>query len=268
MNELTASNEKRVIANELIPVYETETGDRNVDARELHQFLKVGRDFTHWIKDRIEKFGFVENEDFKLTLVKIGERQNVTRHDYSLTIDTAKELCMVENNEQGSRARKYFIEVEKRFKNQQLDLARLSPELQMFHALFESQAKTQLQLVETQKQLASMTETVETIQDTFLQRDEDWRKHVNSLVAGASYRTKTEYRDMRNESYRLLEERGHCDLDKRLRNLTQRMEDAGATKTQIKNTNKMDVIESDPRLKEIYTTIVKELSIGSLRQVK
>ena len=35
-----------------------------VNARELHEFLEVGRDFSNWIKDRISKYEFVENQDF------------------------------------------------------------------------------------------------------------------------------------------------------------------------------------------------------------
>lgn len=257
--------EMRVVVNELVPVYEQESGERVVDARELHEFLKVSSRYNDWFSNRVSKYGFTENEDF-VTLTKnlvSGGKQN----QHLLKLDVAKEFCMVENNEQGSRARKYFIEVEKRLKNLRMDISQLSPELQMFHALFESQAKTQLQLVETQKQLASVTETIETMQETFLQRDEDWRKSINSMLNGAAFRSGSEYRNLRTESYRILEERAHCDLSARLRNLTKRLEDNGATKTQLKEANKMDVIETDPRLKEIYTTIVKEMSIGSLKRV-
>lgn len=106
----------KLIANELMPVYQTtDTGEKIVDGRELHNVLNVGRDFTTWMKERIQKYGFIEKEDFGITLTKTGERQNVLQHDYILKLDMAKELAMVENNEQGRKARKYFIEVEKRF---------------------------------------------------------------------------------------------------------------------------------------------------------
>ncbi len=108
---------KSLILNELLPIYQmTDTGEQVVDARELCGFLDVGRDFTSWIKGRIEKYSFIEDEDFIITLTKTGERQNVTRHDYILKLDMAKELAMVENNDQGRKARRYFIEVEKRFR--------------------------------------------------------------------------------------------------------------------------------------------------------
>lgn len=102
--------------DQLIEIHD---GDFPVNARELYEFLKVGRDFSTWIKKRIGKYGFEENNDYILTLTRTGERKNVTRHDYYLTMDTAKELCMVENNERGRQARRYFIEVERRYKQMQ-----------------------------------------------------------------------------------------------------------------------------------------------------
>lgn len=80
-----------------------------IDARTLHKELGVGKDFTTWIKGRISKYEFVEDEDYKLTLTKIGERKNVIKNIYSLTLDMAKELSMVENNKIGRISRKYFI---------------------------------------------------------------------------------------------------------------------------------------------------------------
>jgi len=146
-----------------------------------------------------------------------------------------------------------------------IDIAKLDPQMQMFHLMFESVAKTQLQLAEATQKLEQVTEAVEVMQDTFLQRDEDWRRQVNGLITSAAYRSQVDYQDMRTRSYRLLEERAHCDLDARLRNLKKRMEDAGAAKTQVSKTNRMDVIDNDPRLKEIYRTIAKEVNMGSMR---
>lgn len=70
-----------------------------------------------------------------------------------------------------------------------------------------------------------------------------------------------DYQAVRNESYQILEERAGCDINARLRNLRARLEDTGATKTKINELAKLDVIEQDKRLKEIYTSIVKEMTI-------
>jgi len=81
------------------------------DARDLHQFMQVGRDFSTWIKDRIEQYGFVEGEDFSPVLGKsTGGRPT---NEFHLTLDMAKELAMVENNDQGRQVRRYFIAMER-----------------------------------------------------------------------------------------------------------------------------------------------------------
>ena len=91
-------------------------GRQLVSARELHEFLGVGRDFTTWIKGRIEKYDFKENVDF--TIVNLAHQNGGTswggnnKLDYALTVDMAKELAMVENNEKGKIARRYFIQCE------------------------------------------------------------------------------------------------------------------------------------------------------------
>lgn len=105
---------RKLIANELMPVYQTtDKGEKIVDGRELHEHLGVSSKFADWIKNRIEKYEFTENEDY-CAVSKILENGGRSI-DYVLKLDMAKELAMVENNEQGRKARKYFIEVEKRF---------------------------------------------------------------------------------------------------------------------------------------------------------
>ena len=105
--------------NELIPLQpQTINGNavETVSARELHTFLEVGRDFSTWIKDRISKYEFVENTDY-IMLPKTGELENKGlqgKIEYFVTLDMAKQLAMVENNEKGMQVRKYFIECEKK----------------------------------------------------------------------------------------------------------------------------------------------------------
>lgn len=103
---------------ELIKIKE-ENGRRAVSARELHNFLGSKQDFSTWIKNRIEKYGFNENVDYQ-PFHKFVECQNgiggTHRIEYALSIDMAKELSMIENNEKGRMARKYFIACEKELK--------------------------------------------------------------------------------------------------------------------------------------------------------
>jgi phage anti-repressor protein len=96
-----------------------EVATQTVSAKELHKFLNVRRDFSNWIKDRIDKYSFNENEDF-LSLLEKQERAigATIRKEYYITLDMAKELSMVENNKRGKLARKYFIECERKAKQQ------------------------------------------------------------------------------------------------------------------------------------------------------
>jgi len=149
--------------------------------------------------------------------------------------------------------------------NQQLDTSLLSPEMQMFKQLWDGLAYKEIEDKRRDNEIKTLKDGFSTMQETFLQHDEDWRNSINKMLKGSAFRTGGNYGEMRSESYKLLEERGHCDLNKRLRNLKDRLADSGATKTKIENMTRMDVIEADPRLKEIYTTIVKEFAIGTLK---
>ncbi len=102
---------------QLIPVFAGEIQSQSVqlvDARLLHGFLESAQDFSDWIKNRISEYGFIENIDFLLH--KFREQKGRGGHnkiDYHLTLDMAKELSMVERNEKGKQARRYFIECER-----------------------------------------------------------------------------------------------------------------------------------------------------------
>ena len=150
-----------------------------------------------------------------------------------------------------------------------VDVSQLPPDLQMFKTLFDNVARSHLEQEEIKRQLAITTEevkatqaTVENIKETIIVRDEDWRNWINQMFNRAVAKTKTkDYQVLRRETYEILEQRAHCRLDTRLANLKTRLEAAGATKTKLKETTKLDVIESEPRLKEIYTTIIKEMAV-------
>ena len=95
----------------LIPIQRSAGGRDVVSARLLWQFLEVGTEFARWMTRRIEEYGFQENADFSSILTEsTGGRQ---ASDYVLTLDMAKELSMVERNDKGQQARRYFIACEK-----------------------------------------------------------------------------------------------------------------------------------------------------------
>ena len=99
-----------------------------VNARELHEFLGVGRDFSNWIKGRINEYGFVEGVDYT-TVQNLRSPKRATSKsrpqmatDYLVSVDMAKELAMVERTEKGRQVRRYFIECEKALQFKHNDL--------------------------------------------------------------------------------------------------------------------------------------------------
>jgi anti-repressor protein len=115
--------------NEIITVSEHE-GRQVVDARKLHMTLDVGRDFSNWIKDRIEKYGFMEGRDYEKSEspnLAIGNSEHTggkAAINYLLTLSMAKELAMVENNEKGREVRLYLIEIEEAWNSPAMIMAR------------------------------------------------------------------------------------------------------------------------------------------------
>ena len=148
-------------------------GQRVVNARELHQFLESKQDFSTWIKSRIEKYDFVESQDFVTAPQKYGTANGgySTRTEYALTIDMAKELSMVENNERGRMARKYFIECEKIAKEKQsFCLPQTFAEALRLAADQQEQIETQTkQIEEQQKTIQQSAQEIVALSDTITQ---------------------------------------------------------------------------------------------------
>jgi phage anti-repressor protein len=155
-------DEKKEKMNELINIKVIQkdfNGEKKrfVNARELYKWLGVGRDFSNWIKDRIEKYDFVEDLDYFVAIAKFGDglkpnkngkivdtkTGKVVAKEYVLSVDMAKELAMVENSEIGKKVRKYFIRVESEFKKV-MKIAALDPKIinQLANSFSETRTET------------------------------------------------------------------------------------------------------------------------------
>lgn len=114
----------------LIPVFAGDNDTQLCNARDLHSTLGVGRDFSNWIKGRIEEYSFLAGSDYVTVEVLSSPKsasakaRKQTIIEYHLTLDMAKELAMVENNEQGRMVRRYFIQAEKELRAHLRDMAR------------------------------------------------------------------------------------------------------------------------------------------------
>lgn len=126
----------------LFNLQEKEDGSVAVSGRELHEFLEIGTPYAKWF-ERMTEYGLEENTDYIVTDIFVpnskGGKQIQINH--ALTIDTAKEISMIQRNEKGKRARQYFIQVEKAWN---------SPEMIMKRALQIADRK----VIDLQEQIA------------------------------------------------------------------------------------------------------------------
>ena len=238
---------------ELIKITTNENGEQLVSGRELHEFLEVGTEYKKWFS-RMTEYGFVENTDFTRVTQKCptpGGVQNIT--DHAMTLDMAKEISMIQRTDKGKQARLYFIEVEKQYK---LDTSSLSPELQFMNSVVQSLAKQEMATKQLSNKLDNITEIV-ALNTT------DWRRDCRALI---NKMAKTQggfgaYQEIQAAIYEEVDRRAGSSLNTRLTNLRRRAAEEGVSKSKRDKMNKLDVIEMDKRLKEIYLAVVKDFAI-------
>lgn len=98
---------------ELIKInYETE--EPTVSARDLHDGLGIGTKFATWFPRMVE-YGFKENSDYKTCYPNLGSESHGGQNmvDYQISVDMAKQICMIQRSEKGKQYRQYFLDLEK-----------------------------------------------------------------------------------------------------------------------------------------------------------
>lgn len=141
--------------NELIKV--VYDNDRpTVSGRELHEKLEIATQYTKWF-ERMAEYGFTEKEDYIAISQKrlTAQGNETTFTDHQLTLEMAKQICMIQRTETGKRYREYFLEIEKMWN---------SPEYVMARAVKMSDRKIALlsgQLAEANKQIEEAKPKIE-----------------------------------------------------------------------------------------------------------
>ncbi|MFC2544675.1 MAG: P22AR C-terminal domain-containing protein [Aggregatibacter sp.] len=176
----------------LIPVFNGLIQNQPVqlcNARELHTFLDIGKDYSTWIKNRINEYGFIQDEDYLV----ITERTNGRpRKEYHITLDMGKELGMVERNERGRQIRKYFIECEHRA-TQPKQIALPAPEKKFSFEFTEHELQ---QLVWAWFALLRGTELCQVLHPAL--------KQIGSHYAASVYGVAYEYRSTLRQAHNVL----------------------------------------------------------------
>lgn len=230
---------------EIIQV-KNENGELLVSARELHEGLEIESNFTTWFK-RMCEYGFEDNIDFIPFLEEsTGGRP---KQDYILKMDCAKEIAMLQRNEKGKQIRKYFIECEKKLKEQHLQITEKEQCILSIYnggqeGILASKKLAEIEVKEATKELKKEIEHKEDVIITLVE-DIDLctkRQRISQIVRyGASKR----YAERWGLLYKEFEHKYHIDLSRRIKSCE--------IKPKIKN--KIDyierVLEMIPQLYEV-----------------
>lgn len=101
--------------------YESE--QPTVSARELHEGLEISTRFNDWFS-RMCEYGFEAEKDFYSKMSKTPEQIGRPSTDYEITVDMAKQICMIQRTEKGKQYRQYFLDLEKAWNTPEQVMAR------------------------------------------------------------------------------------------------------------------------------------------------
>jgi gas vesicle protein len=127
--------------------------------------------------------------------------------------------------------------------------------------MVEQMIRQEISIKEANDMSKKALETTQAIKEAIISESDDWRNDIKHKVSTIQKSMNKGYQEVWTELYDELEKRGHCDLSVRVNNGRYRLENSGATKTTINNYGRLDVIEADVRLKEIFSAIVKEYTV-------
>lgn len=251
-------NELRLLENELVPVYVTSTGEKVVYGSELHGVLKVKSNYRDWIRNRLNECEAVENEDFEAAKILAPSGQTMKEH--IIKLDTAKEMAMLERNEQGKRVRRYFIKIEKKYKEEKRSgptciedvLIQSLQEMKYIRARVDKQSEA----IHTVKE-AMTAPAIEEPFSTWVART------IESIANSPEFNGNPfRYQTVWGESYKRLTDKAGCRLDVLKKNAQKRAAENGLSKSKVKAISKLSVIEADKRLKALYITVLQEMTVA------
>ncbi|MGY3716749.1 ORF6N domain-containing protein [Sutcliffiella cohnii] len=167
------------------------------------------------------------------------------------------------NTDQAWEVYEMLVDEYYRIKESTVNVHQLSPELQMFNKLFNTLAQQELEQKQLKAEVEQTKSEVNGIREIVALNTRNWRKDVNSILNNIAIKLGgyEQYKHIRNESYDLLEQRANCKLSIRVINKQKKMALEGVAKSKVDKVSKLDAIDDDKRLLEIYLAVVKEMAI-------
>ena len=239
-------------------------------ARALYDFLEMDKShFSRWAEKNIEKNEFYE-EDVDWWGFAIVANGNSCK-DYRLTTDFAKHLSMESHSAKGKTARKYFVGIEEKVKQDVIDRKSLSPQLQMIGQMFEAMAKQEIEQKRQAEQINRIEKRQDVIIETFQKTNdtEDFQHWANNCLSkiaespnfNKGFDRAQKYALARKESYERLSAKRPCRLDDRVQKAKGRAleNNPSIKRSELEKINKIYVISNDKDLKTAYELVIKEM---------
>ena len=229
---------------------------------------------SHFIEN-VDYF-FVKPSDVEAYEIRTSEINNagtylITESGYLMLVKSlSDDLAWTVQRE---LVNKYF-----RVKNEEntFDMSELSPELQMFNKMLQAVAKSELEQKKIKQQLNEVNhhaleakekadksiEEIQAMREVVATNTTNWREDCRKIIVKIAHKLGGNgyIHDVQTEVYSLMRTRLKCKLDVKLTNLRRRMAEEGICKSKRDKKNYLDVIENEPRLKEGYIAIVKDLA--------
>lgn len=156
-------------------IIKVDTDMQTVSARELHEKLNIGTAFKDWFP-RMCEYGFSENEDFnplKIERIQKEGNREVKRAvtDYQISIDMAKQICMIQRTPEGKQVRQYLIDLEKAWNTPEAVMARALKMAQEIIKNKDAVIQEQKQVIDKQKPKALFADAVSSSKTSILVGD-------------------------------------------------------------------------------------------------
>lgn len=264
-----------------------------INARELHSFLGVTTAYKDWFPRNIEKIDAIEGQDFCSKMSESSGGRPSTFH--LVTLDTAKELAMIQRSNLGKLVRRYLIWAEKKLRTlaavpkiQLLSpLEILKQQVAVMESLTEEQKRQALVLEQQQNILEQHSAALSDVTQRVVQGEivtasqqqrldqqgaaiadlqrafddkgprEEIKGLVSDIVKGTALTDRPfSYRDAYNIFYQFCWQHGRINLAYRLSNLKKRQQAAGWTETKVAKLNVLDVIDADPTIWQTVRDVI------------
>lgn len=244
--------------------FNTNNNPKRISSREVAEMMGVRHcDLLEKI-DRINEN--LQNANFRSDKYWVsGNYTAGTGKQYREYQVTKKGCELIAHKTEGQKGVEFTVRYMDRFEEmeQLLDYSALPANMQMFIQLFNNQAEMYLEHQKMKESMEHFENKVDSIKEVVAMDSTNWREETNKILRkiGKGLGGQTAFRDIRIESYDLLNRRMGVKLETRLENKRKRMMYEGCSRTQCNNVSMVDIIAEDKKLIEGYVAIVKELAI-------